>query len=130
MVSGSSAKQPLRTFTRPHRPNGNIHGGFGAGKRGGETDGWGWMDVIHPDSREKRAENYRRAAEERKPLEEEQRIRRHDGTYRWFLVRAEPLLDDDGEVRYFIGSATDIHEQRTVLEKLEERVDERTREVR
>ncbi len=95
-----------------------------------EAVGWGWLDVIHPDHREKSAERYRRAVEEGERLEQMHRIRRHDGEYRWFLVRAEPLLDDYGAVRHFFGSATDIHEQWMMLEELEERVSERTREVR
>lgn len=82
--------------------------------------GWGWVDAIHPDDREGSARRYREAVEQSQTLQQEHRIRRHDGTYRWFLVRAEPLLDERGRVTRMYGAATDIHEQRLALEALRE----------
>jgi signal transduction histidine kinase len=57
----------------------------------------------------------------------EHRLRRRDGEYRWFLSRAEPLRDAAGRVALWFGSATDIHEQRTARDLLEQRVLERIR---
>src|SRR3712207_128190 len=59
-----------------------------------QARGWGWTDAIHPDDRARSAVNYARAAERGEPLVQEHRIRRHDGVYRWFLVRAEPQRDE------------------------------------
>ncbi|HEY9763633.1 MAG TPA: ATP-binding protein [Trichocoleus sp.] len=82
--------------------------------------GWGWMDAIHPDDREGSARCYREAVEQGTPLQQEQRIRRHDGAYRWFVVKASPLKDERGKVIKMYGAATDIHEQRVALEALRE----------
>jgi PAS domain S-box-containing protein len=92
--------------------------------------GWGWIDAIHPDDRARSAESYRHAAERGQTLQQEHRIRRHDGEYRWFLVRAEPQLDENEEVIYFFGTATDVHEQHEARKTLEGHVKERTQQVR
>lgn len=92
--------------------------------------GWGWMAAIHPDDREASARRYREAVEHNIPLQQEQRIRRHDGMYRWFLVRAEPLRDEEGRIVRMYGAATDIHEQRAEREELEARVATATAQLR
>ena len=51
----------------------------------------------------------------------EYRLRRHDGTYRWFLARATPLCGHDGEVDRWFGTCTDIEEQKRALAQLERR---------
>jgi len=79
---------------------------------------WGWIEAIHPDDRQRSADNYRRAAATGHQLEQEHRIRRHDGTFRWFIVRAEPICDEAGVVQHWFGSATDIHDQRLATEAL------------
>jgi PAS domain S-box-containing protein len=65
------------------------------------------------------------------------RIRRHDGIYRWHLVRAEPIRAADGTITQWVGTNTDIEDQKTAAQALvnlndtlEQRVLERTREVR
>jgi PAS domain S-box-containing protein len=80
--------------------------------------GWGWVDAIHPDDRAGSARRYREAVEQNKLLQQEHRIRRHDGEYRWFLVRAEPQWDGQDRVTRMYGAATDIHDQRMALEAL------------
>jgi PAS domain S-box-containing protein len=84
-----------------------------------EAQGNGWLDVIHPDDRAQSYANFHNAVKECRPLRQEHRIRSSDGNYRWFLVQAQPTEDDTGNVLWF-GSATDIHEQRTALERLRE----------
>ncbi|AFZ31248.1 multi-sensor signal transduction histidine kinase [Gloeocapsa sp. PCC 7428] len=80
--------------------------------------GWGWRDAIHPDDRQGSARRYREAVEQGMLLLQEHRIRRHDGTYRWFVVKASPLKDESGKVIKMYSAATDIHEQRVALETL------------
>jgi PAS domain S-box-containing protein len=54
-----------------------------------------------------------------KPLEAEFRMRRHsDGASRWFLMRAAPLIGDDGRIGSWVGTATDIHDQKRAAEEL------------
>jgi PAS domain S-box-containing protein len=50
------------------------------------------------------------------PFEEEMRIRRTDGEYRWFLSRAVPLRDKRGKVVKWYGAATDIQDHKRVEE--------------
>ena len=53
-----------------------------------------------------------------KPGEFEVRMRRHDGEYRWFMVRLEPLLDDSGRVTQWYGINTDIEDLKRAEAKL------------
>jgi PAS domain S-box-containing protein len=52
------------------------------------------------------------------PYEQEYRLRRSDGSYRWFLCRAVPMLGLNGKVSRWIGTATDIDEQRRARDSL------------
>src|SRR6202521_4830696 len=53
----------------------------------------------------------------------EARLRRFDGEYRWFVIRAAPLCDETGNILYWYGSSTDIEDRKRAEEKL--RQDER-----
>jgi signal transduction histidine kinase/ActR/RegA family two-component response regulator len=57
------------------------------------------------------------ALRSKKPLEVEALLRRADGEYRWFLVRAIALLDDAGNVLSWMGTSTDIHDQKVLHEE-------------
>lgn len=91
--------------------------------------GQGWLSVIHPDDREAVRSDRSQVLAAGKSLRQEHRIRNAAGQYRWFLVQAEPLRDETGEVIRWFGAATDVHEQRAARERLEQRVVERTREL-
>jgi PAS domain S-box-containing protein len=97
------------------------------GQAPGAAMGHGWCDVVHPQDLADTLRHWKEAANARQPYVREHRLRRHDGEFRWFLTRAEPLRDHDGEVLLWFGSATDVHEQRLSRELLEQRVAERTR---
>ena len=83
------------------------------------AQGWGWTKAIHPDDRERSIASYRSAVERGGPFMHEHRIRAADGTYRWFLVRAEPQRDDAGRIVGWLGAATDINAQRMALDHAE-----------
>ena len=68
--------------------------------------GWGWMKPFHHDDR--LVEEWRADLAAGKPFEKEARLRRADGQYRWFLLRAEPLRDGQGNVVKWYGTSTDI----------------------
>ncbi|MDZ8054778.1 MAG: ATP-binding protein [Aulosira sp. ZfuVER01] len=82
--------------------------------------GWGWIDAIHPGDRQGSAQRYREAVEQGMPLLQEHRIRRHDGAYRWFVVKASPLKDENGKVIKMYGAATDIHNRKQAEDALRE----------
>ena len=80
----------------------------------------GTSAYIHPDDRARAATHWQRAVAEKRFYEIEMRMRRRDGAWRWFLVRARPQLDAQGRVLAWHGSSTDIHDQKRVEEALRE----------
>jgi PAS domain S-box-containing protein len=60
-----------------------------------------------------------RAVERGAAWEGELRLRREDGTYRWFLVRSSPLRDEDGNVIRLYATATDIEERKLAEERVQ-----------
>jgi PAS domain S-box-containing protein len=82
--------------------------------------------AIHPDDRERTAEAWRLALTG-DHFETELRLRRHDGEYRWFIVRANPAHDEAGRLVGWYGSTTDIHDFKvaeTALREIDRRKDE------
>jgi PAS domain S-box-containing protein len=84
------------------------------GQTGDEILGAGWLAAVHPDSREEAASSWAKAAARESPYETEWRLRRYDGAYRCFSIRAAPVRDDHGALREWIGCNIDItdHKQR------------------
>lgn len=71
-----------------------------------------WTLSVHPEDREATIRRWNEAVRTREPYENEYRLRRaSDGQYRWFRVRARPVLDSNGEVDQWVGVAMDIHDQ-------------------
>jgi PAS domain S-box-containing protein len=71
---------------------------------------WGWTAALHPDERIGLLDHWRSALASGKRSEIEGRLRQHDGAYRWFLFRAEPLCDENGKVVRWYGTNTDIED--------------------
>ena len=91
-----------------------------------ETMGWGYQAAFHPEDRKNGMERCRKLFSQNGPAESEIRLRRHDGIYRWFLIRVEPLRDETGQIIRWYGTSTDIE----ALKQTEERLREDEREVR
>jgi PAS domain S-box-containing protein len=68
----------------------------------------GWANVVHPSDAERTLAAWRESVASGSLYEVEVRYRRHDGAYRWFLARAEPLRNEAGEIKGWFGSSTDI----------------------
>src|SRR2546430_1841738 len=83
-----------------------------------EGKGWGWKVVVHADDLDRLIHEWLALVEARKPGELETRIRRHDGEYRWFLIRIVPQLDAEGNVVRWFGSNTDIEDRKRAEKKL------------
>jgi len=75
-----------------------------------------WQQVIHRDDWEPLGELWSAGIASGKPYTLEQRLRGHDGVYRWFLIRAEPEVDATGRVVRWYGTCTDVDEAKR-LEK-------------
>ena len=78
-----------------------------------ESNSHGWGKVIHPDDQQRAWEVWQQAVKGGGVYSVESRLRRTDGTYRWWLVRGVPRIDAHGNVLKWFGTCTDIHEIRT-----------------
>lgn len=70
-------------------------------------------EAIHPDELEYVTMQWKRAIGEGADMEMEHRLRRHDGVYQWHLTRVCACRDENGQVIIYVGSSTNIHEQKT-----------------
>ena len=73
---------------------------------------WNWVTLVHPDDAERAAQAWRYATATGTDFTLEYRIRRFDGVFRWHSCRAIPLRDAAGEIDLWIGTATDIEDQK------------------
>jgi len=80
--------------------------------------GRGWQSTVHPDDLARNLTKFENCVARGEPYEFEVRYRRRDGEYRWHLARAVPLKDAGGKVQGYFGTATDIHESKTLREQL------------
>lgn len=85
----------------------------------GSTDGEGWNDMFHPDDQQRAWGRWRHSLATGEPYEIEYRLRHHSGDYRWTLGRALPIRDAHGAISRWIGTCTDIHEQKLMMEERE-----------
>jgi len=74
--------------------------------------------VVHPDDAPCAAKWRQEVLSAAKPGQFEMRLRRHDGEYRWFIVRMEPLCDERGNVVRWYGTNTDIEDLKRAEAKL------------
>jgi formate hydrogenlyase transcriptional activator len=79
--------------------------------------------VFHPDDIARLHETRLRALSGTTPFENEQRVLRADGQYRWFLIQYNPVVDDNGRVACWYATGTDIEDRKRAENKL--RQDER-----
>ena len=84
-----------------------------------DLQGQGWNAVIHPDDLEKFVKEWATARAKGKPFENEARVRRADGVYRWFLIRKVPLRDDSGTIVKWYGTGYDIEDRKRAEEALQ-----------
>lgn len=80
--------------------------------------GEGWLNCVHPDDLEGIRKAWAECVKEGQAYKREHRIRSLDGQYRWFLSRAVPMKDN-GNINRWIGTSTDIHEHKKLLDNLE-----------
>jgi PAS domain S-box-containing protein len=86
-----------------------------------------WLQVLHPADREQTYQQWMNAVKNGEPYIFEHRFRKYDGTYRWQLSRAIPQRDADGHILMWVGTSTDVHDNKTFIDHLELQVQERTK---
>ena len=87
-----------------------------------EMYGWGWEKVHHPDHKERVIEFVKNAWHINKPFELTFPLLGADGNYKWFLTRAFPITNESGKIIRWLGTNTDVTEQKDLIQKLDESV--------
>lgn len=80
--------------------------------------GDGWQQLLHPNDIDRTLQVWMNCLKTGENYEIEFRLRKFDGSYRWFLARAIPLKSEHGNIVKWYGTCTDIHEQKKVQENL------------
>lgn len=88
------------------------------GQRYEEYQGFGWATAVHPEDAGPTVAAWRQAVAERRTFEFEHRVRRRDGEWRWFTIRAVPVLESSGEIREWVGVHADVTDLRLAQEQL------------
>ena len=90
----------------------------------------GWAGMLHPDDAASCLAEWEEMLAEGRSGGGEYRLRRaEDGAYRWHLWRAHPQRERWGKIERWVGTSTDIHEQKLLAAKLEQRVERRTADL-
>lgn len=104
-------------------PEGNVHY---FNRRIEEMDGstqrvdgtWDWLPALHPDDRERTQRAFEHSLRCGDEYRIEHRVKMRDQGYRWFLTRAVPVRNEQGEIVRWYGTATDVHELKEAHEEL------------
>ena len=81
---------------------------------------WRWTVTIHPDDLSRITDYWKSIMVTGEPAEIEARLRRFDGEYRWFLIRANALSDESGTIVKWYGTNTDIDDRKRAEAKVEQ----------
>ncbi len=100
-------------------PDGEMKGanadwGAFTGQSENQYQGYGWTEAVHPDDSLPTVSAWQEAVAACKTFLFEHRLRRHDGEYRIFSIRAVPVLEDSGAIREWVGVHTDITERKAL----------------
>ena len=79
-----------------------------------------WIENIHPDDRELVSREFAKALATGNSFGAEHRLQKQDGTWRWFLSRAEPSRDNHGNIVRWFGVTLDIHDRKVAEGRLRE----------
>lgn len=88
-----------------------------------QMEGWGWQSVHDPEVLPRVLEQWKQSLTSGEPFEMEFPLRGADGAFRWFLTRCRPIWGEDGQVRRWFGTNTDMEE----LKRKEQALERKTR---
>ena len=77
-------------------------------------------ESLHPDDWERATGHFDRAVSSGAGFELESRLRKGDGSYRWFLVRCNPVCDDKGQTTRWYVACTDIEDRKRAEDRLQQ----------
>jgi len=89
----------------------------------------GWLQIVHPDDREENVKLWIESVKSGHDFLFIHRFRRYDDEYRWQLSRAIAQLDENGKIQMWVGTSTDIEDQKNFTNRLEEQILERTTQL-
>jgi PAS domain S-box-containing protein len=89
----------------------------------------GWLAIVHPDELKENIKKWFESVHTGNEFIFEHRFRNYKGEYRWQLSRAIPQKDEQGTIQMWIGTSTDIQEQKNFMQELERKVFERTQSL-
>ncbi|MFD3003145.1 PAS domain-containing protein [Pontibacter toksunensis] len=78
----------------------------------------GWQKVIHPDDLPAVSAKWEEAFHNKANIQIELRKRDKHGVFRWHLCRTQPMEDEEGNIIMWVGSSTDIHDTRVMVQEL------------
>ncbi|PSR17649.1 hybrid sensor histidine kinase/response regulator [filamentous cyanobacterium CCP3] len=78
---------------------------------------WSEVEVLHPADRDRTLRSWQRSVALGEPFEIKNRIRRHDGTYHWFINRATPIRDSQNQITGWTGTLINIDRQKQLEER-------------
>jgi len=84
-----------------------------------EVKGWGWQKLHHPSHIDRVTTTIQHSWDTGEPWEETFPLRGADGKFRWFLSRALPVYDKEGELALWFGTNTDITDQKQHEEQIQ-----------
>ncbi|MEO6668316.1 MAG: PAS domain-containing protein [Ferruginibacter sp.] len=94
-----------------------------------ELEEQGWLSIVHPEERENNIKEWLHSVNTGSEFIFEHRFRNHSGDYRWQLSRALPRKNAEGKIQMWVGTSTDIDEQKNFSARLQEKINERTFEL-
>lgn len=83
-----------------------------------QVQDWSTNGITHPDDVQVNIDTFMGSLKSGEPYDYESRYRRHDGVFRWFQVRGQPLRDAAGKIVRWYGLLTDIHDRKQAEEEL------------
>ncbi|MAK59939.1 MAG: histidine kinase [Ponticaulis sp.] len=83
-----------------------------------EMEGWGWKSVHHPDHIDRVVDRIQHSWDTGEVWEDTFPLRSKTGEYRWFLSRAMPIRNEEGQIKRWFGTNTDITEERERQEEI------------
>jgi len=88
-----------------------------------------WLSIVHPDDRNENISRWKEAISTGNEFIFEHRVQNRHGEYRWHLSRALPQKDPAGIIQRWVGTSTDIQDQKNLSQKLEQQINDRTMEL-
>jgi PAS domain S-box-containing protein len=89
----------------------------------------GWLSIVHQEDWEENMRKWVESISTETDFIMEHRFRKNDGSYRWQLSRAIPQRDKEGKITMWVGTSTDIQDQKMFSNELEKQVQQRTKEL-